>query len=79
MVYDSFTRGRTDGAMVRFVTPIAEHETTADADARLQGFMADVLQKLPVVYSGISVRWGPAPALRAPPGFRKTQRSKALI
>ncbi|MCK0122084.1 VPLPA-CTERM-specific exosortase XrtD [Loktanella sp. F6476L] len=47
VVYDSFTRGRTDGAMVRFVTPIAEHETTADADSRLQGFMADVLQKLP--------------------------------
>lgn len=47
VVYDSFTRGRTDGAMVRFVTPIAEHETTTDADARLQGFMADVLQKLP--------------------------------
>jgi exosortase D (VPLPA-CTERM-specific) len=47
VVYDSFTRGRTDGAMVRFVTPIHDTETTADADARLQGFMADVLQKLP--------------------------------
>ncbi|MBB5723631.1 exosortase D (VPLPA-CTERM-specific) [Loktanella ponticola] len=47
VVYDSFTRGRTDGAMVRFTTPIHDGETEADADARLQGFMADALQRLP--------------------------------
>lgn len=47
VIYDSLTRGRTDGAMVRFTTPIADTETEADADARLQGFMADALQRLP--------------------------------
>jgi len=44
---DSLTRGRTDGAMVRFVTPLAEGEPEAAADARLQRFMADLLPKLP--------------------------------
>ncbi len=47
VVWDSLTIGRTDGAMVRFVTPIAEGETEADADARLQSFMAELLPKLP--------------------------------
>ncbi|MCF7702194.1 VPLPA-CTERM-specific exosortase XrtD [Loktanella sp. M215] len=47
VVYDSLTIGRTDGALVRFVTPIAESETEADADARMQKFMADLLPKLP--------------------------------
>ncbi|MEB8389454.1 VPLPA-CTERM-specific exosortase XrtD [Rhodobacteraceae bacterium KMM 6894] len=46
VVYDSLTTGRTDGAMVRFVTPINQNETEADADARLHGFMSDVLPKL---------------------------------
>ncbi len=39
--------GRTDGALVRFVTPIFPGETDADADARLQGFMDDALDRLP--------------------------------
>lgn len=47
VVYDSLTRGRTDGAMVRFTTPIWDHETEADADARLQAFMAQALENLP--------------------------------
>lgn len=47
VVYDSLTIGRTDGAMVRFVTPINGNETEADADKRLQGFMAELLPKLP--------------------------------
>lgn len=47
VVYDSLTRGRTDGAMVRFVTPIADNESEADADARLQTFMAAALMRLP--------------------------------
>ena len=37
---DSLTRGRTDGALVRFVTPIDERETEAEAEARLQALMA---------------------------------------
>jgi exosortase D (VPLPA-CTERM-specific) len=44
---DSLTIGRTDGALVRFITPIEEGETEAEADARLQAFMAPNLQRLP--------------------------------
>lgn len=47
VIYDSFTIGRTDGAMVRFVTPIGVKETEADADARLQGMMRKSLKRLP--------------------------------
>ncbi|MFA9229798.1 MAG: VPLPA-CTERM-specific exosortase XrtD [Microgenomates group bacterium] len=47
VVYDSLTMGRADGAMVRFVTPIAREETEADAEARLMRLMADLLPKLP--------------------------------
>lgn len=47
VVYDSLTIGRTDGALVRFVTPIIPGETEADADARMQGFMAELLPRLP--------------------------------
>ena len=47
VVWDSLTMGRSDGAMVRFVTPIGDGETEADADARMQRLMAAVLQKLP--------------------------------
>lgn len=48
VVYDSLTRGRTDGAMVRFTTPIGGHETENDADLRLQAFMAEALVDLPL-------------------------------
>jgi exosortase D (VPLPA-CTERM-specific) len=47
VLYDGLTRGRTDGALVRFVTPIAPDETEGDADARLQRLMAEVLPRLP--------------------------------
>jgi EpsI family protein len=47
VIYDSLTLGRTDGALVRFVTPIGSDETEADADARLQRLMAEVLPRLP--------------------------------
>ncbi len=47
VVYDSLVRGRTDGALVRFVTPIREGESEAEADARLQRFMRPVLERLP--------------------------------
>ncbi len=45
VVWDSLILGRSDGAMIRFVTPIETNET--DADARLQRFMAVLLPKLP--------------------------------
>ena len=47
VVIDSLTMGRTDGALVRFVTPIRAGEAEADADARLQRFMHDSLKRLP--------------------------------
>ncbi len=47
VVSDSLTRGRTDGALVRFVTPIREDETEEEADARLQRLMEEVLPRLP--------------------------------
>ena len=47
VIWDSFTIGRSDGALVRFITPIEADETEADADARLQTFMNDALGRLP--------------------------------
>ena len=47
VIYDSLTIGRSDGAMVRFVTPIADGEDDTAADARLQAFMGEVLPHLP--------------------------------
>ena len=47
VVYDSLTMGRTDGALIRFVTPIGAKEPEAAADARLQDFMKPVLERLP--------------------------------
>jgi exosortase D (VPLPA-CTERM-specific) len=47
VVWDSLTMGRSDGALVRFVTPIEPDETEAEAEARMQRFMAIVLRKLP--------------------------------
>lgn len=47
VLVDSLTKGRTDGALVRYVTPIGPEETDADAEARLLRFMADSLKPLP--------------------------------
>ena len=47
VVWDSLTRGRSDGALVRFVTPIAPGESEAEAEARMQRFMGAVLKRLP--------------------------------
>ena len=44
---DGFTMGRTDGALVRFVTPIQKDETEAMAEARLMELMEKSLQRLP--------------------------------
>ncbi|MGB3314421.1 MAG: VPLPA-CTERM-specific exosortase XrtD, partial [Albidovulum sp.] len=44
---DSLTLGRTDGALVRYVTPIGPGETEAVAEERLLGFMAESLPTLP--------------------------------
>ena len=44
---DSLLRNRSDGAMIRLVTPLAETETAAEADARLSEFAVDVSAELP--------------------------------
>lgn len=46
-VYDAAMIGRTDGALVRLVTPLAVKEDPAKGDARLQAFLGDVLPTLP--------------------------------
>jgi exosortase D (VPLPA-CTERM-specific) len=47
VLWDGVALGRTDGALVRFVTPIGPREAEAEADARIQRMMADVLPRLP--------------------------------
>ncbi len=47
VLYDGATRGRTDGALIRYTTPIRANETEAAADARLQDMMRESLQKMP--------------------------------
>ncbi len=47
VVYDGLTTGRTDGALIRYVTPIWEGETEADAEARLMRFIGQSLPPLP--------------------------------
>ena len=47
VVWDAFTIGRTDGALVRYVTPIGRDEDVARADARIQTLMAETLPRLP--------------------------------
>ena len=46
-VADSMTMGRTDGALARVITPIGQGETEAEADARLQRFLTDAIDRLP--------------------------------
>ena len=47
VVYDGLTIGRTDGALIRYVTPIGPEETEADAEARLMRFIGQSLPPLP--------------------------------
>lgn len=45
--WDSLTRNRTDGGLVRLITPIRTDETSAEAGARLERLMNEVVQRLP--------------------------------
>ena len=38
--WDALTKHRTDGALVRLITPVYSNEKLEDAEARLQGFVA---------------------------------------
>ncbi len=44
--WDALTRQRTDGALVRVITPVFEHEQVEDADKRLQAFVKDLVPVL---------------------------------
>ncbi len=53
VVWDSLRHGRTDGALVRFISPIETGETPADADARILAMMDEVLPRLPRFVPGM--------------------------
>ena len=42
LILDAVRLRRTDGAMIRIMTPVLQGETTEDADVRLQGFMNEL-------------------------------------
>jgi exosortase D (VPLPA-CTERM-specific) len=44
--WDAITRQRTDGALVRLITPIRKNEKINDADARLQAFTRELVPVL---------------------------------
>jgi len=44
--WDALTKQRTDGALVRLITPVSENESTAAADARMQAFLVQVVPVL---------------------------------
>ena len=51
-VWDSFAMNRSDGALVRYTTPVMPGETVADADRRIRRFMALSLPSLPKFLPG---------------------------
>ena len=53
-IWDSIVMGRSDGALVRVVTPIAVRENEADADRRLSGFLDSILPLMPSFVPGAS-------------------------
>ena len=44
--WDALTRQRTDGALVRLITPVYPNETLDDADRRLAGFTQQIVPVL---------------------------------
>ncbi|MCQ0969704.1 VPLPA-CTERM-specific exosortase XrtD [Paracoccus sp. TK19116] len=47
LLWDGLTIGRTDGALVRIITPIERGESDADAEARLQDLFLNSVEVLP--------------------------------
>ncbi|MBF0235366.1 MAG: EpsI family protein [Desulfamplus sp.] len=50
--WDALTRQRTDGALVRVIAPVGEHEKPEDAELRLQGFIREMLPVLSTFLPG---------------------------
>lgn len=46
-IWNAMTKGRTDGALVRLITPISAERGEAEADQRLQSFLSGVMRELP--------------------------------
>jgi EpsI family protein len=44
--WDALTKHRTDGALVRVITPVYENEEPEEAEARLKGFTQQVVPVL---------------------------------
>jgi exosortase D (VPLPA-CTERM-specific) len=47
LMFDAVVKKRSDGAMVRLMTPVSDNETMADADARLKKQMTELKTFLP--------------------------------
>ena len=47
VLWDVLTRGRSDGALVRLISPIRPGESAADAEGRLMAFMEDAMPAFP--------------------------------
>lgn len=47
LIFDAVKLRRTDGAMIRIMTPIGRQEIISDADKRLMGYMKELNPKLP--------------------------------
>ena len=45
-LWDALTKHRTDGALVRVITPVLQGEQVEDAEARLQGFTREIVPVL---------------------------------
>lgn len=54
-MWDTFSQGRSDGGLVRVVTPIAPGEDVEFADDRLQSFLNNVVPMLPAYFPEIEV------------------------
>lgn len=46
LFWDSLTKHRTDGALVRLITPVYDDETVRDSETRLQEFMSRIMPVL---------------------------------
>lgn len=55
LFYDAIAMNRTDGALIRLVTPVDKVEDVAVADQRLQVFLKDLLPELPAYLPGKSI------------------------
>lgn len=54
--WDALTKQRTDGALVRLITPVSDSEELKRADARLQGFVRRIVPVLAEYIPGEEIR-----------------------